>query len=68
MVGGGFDLDRVLDDAGEPVAEVLGRAAVEAEVELVEIGRQMLLADRTVVGAEQPALGEAEDQMDRWQP
>ena len=29
VVGGGLDLHRVLDDAGEAVAEVLGGAAVE---------------------------------------
>ena len=49
------------------MADALGGAAVEAEDELVEIGRQMLGADGAVVGAEQPALGEAEDQVDRRQ-
>ena len=46
------------------MADFLGGAAVEAEDVLVEIGREMLLADGAVVGAEQPAFGEAEDQVD----
>ena len=63
-VGGRLGEDGLLDQAGEAVADALGGAAVEAEDVLVEIGRQVLLADRAVVGAEQPALGEAEDQVD----
>jgi hypothetical protein len=47
----------MLDDAGEAVADALGGAAVEAEGELVEIGRQVLGLDRAVMGPEQPALG-----------
>ena len=45
----------------------VGGAAVEAEHELVEIGREMLGRDRAVVGAEQRTLGEAEHQVDRRQ-
>jgi hypothetical protein len=52
----------VLDDAREAVADAPGGAAVEAEHELVEIGRQVLVADSAVVGTEQPPLGEAEHQ------
>ena len=63
-VGGGRGEDRLLDQAGEAVADALGGAAVEAEDVLVEIGLEVLGADRTVVGAEQPALGEAEDEVD----
>src|SRR5947209_8176174 len=62
-VGAGLGLHRLLDEAGEAVADALGGAAIEAEDVLVEIGGQMLLADGTVAGAEQPALGEAEDEM-----
>ena len=40
---------------------------IQAEHELVEIGRQVLGRDRAVVGAEQPALGQAKDQVDRRQ-
>ena len=50
------------------MAEAPGGAAVEAEYELVEVGRKMLLADRAVMGAQQPALDEAEHQMDGGQP
>ena len=39
----------MLDHAGEAVAEVLGGAPIEAEHELVEIGRQVLCPDRAVV-------------------
>ena len=66
-VGGGWGEDGLLDQAGEAVADALGGAAVEAEDVLVEIGLEMLLADRAVMGAEQPALGEAEDEVDRRQ-
>src|SRR3954463_14546571 len=58
----------VLDEAGEAVADPLGGAAVEAERVLVEVGGEVLLAHRAVVGAQQPALDEAEDEMDRRQP
>ena len=34
-----------------------------AEDALVEIGREMLAPDGAVVGAEQPALGKAEDEV-----
>src|SRR3954454_13107342 len=63
-VGGGPGLYRLLDEAGEAVADALGGAAVEAKDVLVEIGGQTLLADRTVVGAQEPALGKAEHEMD----
>src|SRR4051794_6207922 len=42
VVADGAGADGLLDDAGEAVAEVFGGAAVEAEHELVEIGREML--------------------------
>ena len=62
-VGGRLGEDGLLDQAGEAVGDALGGPAVEAEDVLVEIGLQMLGADRAMVGAEQPALGEPED---RW--
>ena len=46
------------------MADALGGATIEAEHVLVEVGLEVLGADRPVMGAEQPALGEAEDQMD----
>ena len=48
--------DELLDDAGRDPPHALGLAAVVAERELVEIGLQMLGADRARVRAEQPAL------------
>src|SRR3954452_15107122 len=66
-VGGGPGADGLLDEPGEAVADALGGAAVEPEHVLVEVGRQVLAADRAVVGAQEPALGEAEDEMDAGQ-
>src|SRR3954469_22490591 len=67
-VAGRLDAHGVLDEAGEAVADPLGGAAVEAERVLVEIGGEVLLAHRAVVGAEEPALDEAQHQGDRRQP
>src|SRR5436305_5530261 len=67
-VAGRLDAHGVLDEAGEAVADPLGGAAVEAEHVLVEVGGEVPLAHRAVVGAEEPALGEAEDEMDAGQP
>src|SRR3954447_760944 len=58
----------LLDQAGEAMADALGGAAVEAEDVLVQVPLQVLLAHRPVVGAQEPALGEAEHQVDRGQP
>jgi len=63
-IGGGRGFDGVLDQAGEAVADGLGLPAVEAEDELVEVVLQVLGPDGAMVGAEQPALGEAEDEVD----
>jgi hypothetical protein len=49
------------------VADAARRATVEAEDELVEVGRQVLGPYRSPVGREQPPLGEAEDQAGRRQ-
>jgi hypothetical protein len=59
--------DGVLDQAGEVVADDLGFPAVEAEDELVEVVLQVLGADGAVVGAQEPTLGEAEDEVDGGQ-
>ena len=56
-----------LHEVGEAVADAPGGAAIEAEDELVEISRKVFRADGAVVGAEQPALGEAEHQVDGGQ-
>jgi hypothetical protein len=63
-VGGGRREDGLLDDAGEAVSDALGGPSIEAEDVLVEIGLQVFGADRPVVGAQQPALGEPEDEVD----
>src|SRR3954470_3570425 len=67
-IGGGPDLDRVLDQPGEAVADELSGAAIEAEHILVEVGGELLLAHSPVVGAQEPALDEAEDEVDAGQP
>ena len=61
-------VDGVLDQPGKAVADGVGVAAVEAEDELVKVALQVLGSDGAVVGAEEPALGEAEDEMDGRQP
>jgi hypothetical protein len=63
-IGGRRDLDGVLDEAGEAVAGGVGFPAVEAEDEFVEVALQVLGADGAVVGAEQSAFGQAEDEVD----
>src|SRR3954453_6993391 len=67
-VGGRPGADSLLDEAGEAVADAPSGAAVEPEHVLVEVGRQVLPADRAMMGAQQPALGEAEEEMDAGQP
>src|SRR3954469_10397092 len=67
-VAGRLDAYGVLDEAGEAVADPLGGGAGEAESVLVEVGGEVLLARRAVVGAREPALGEAEDEADAGQP
>src|SRR4051794_41297129 len=67
-VSGGPGLDGLLDQPGEAVADEGGGAAVEPEDVLVEVGGEVLLAHRAVVGAQEPALGEAEDEVDAGQP
>src|SRR3954452_22247117 len=67
-VSGGPGLDGLLDQPGEAVADEGGGAAVEPERVLVEVGGEVLLAHRAVVGAQEPALGEAEDEVDAGQP
>src|SRR3954469_22819768 len=67
-VGSRLGADGLLDEAGEAVADAPGGAAVEPEHVLVEVGRQGLGADRAMMGGPQPALGEAEDEVDTGQP
>src|SRR4051794_7410984 len=67
-VGSRLGADGLLDEAGEAVADAPGGAAVEPEHVLVEVGRQVLGADSAMMGAQQPALGEAEDEVDAGQP
>src|SRR4051794_18992483 len=50
-VSGGPGLDGLLDQPGEAVADEGGGAAVEPEDVLVEVGGEVLLAHRAVVGA-----------------
>src|SRR3954454_23461294 len=67
-VSGRPGLDGPLDQPGEAVADEGGGAAVEPEDVLVEVGGEGLLAHRAVVGAQEPALDEAEHEMDAGQP
>jgi hypothetical protein len=47
-----------LEHPVEDPAAVERAAAVEPEDELIEVGRQVSLADRALVGAQQPPLGQ----------
>ena len=50
-------------EAGQSFEEeraVARAAAVEAELELLQVERQMLVANRALVGAEQPAAQQAD--------
>src|SRR3954449_10557880 len=67
-VSGGPGPDGPLDQPGEAVADEGGGAAVEPEDVLVEIGGEVLLAHRAVVGAQEPALDETEHEVDAGQP
>src|SRR4051794_1962865 len=67
-VSGRPGLDGPLDQPGEAVADEGGGAAIEPEHVLVEVGGEVLLARRAVVGAQEPALDEAEDEVDAGQP
>ena len=48
--------DEAFDDAGGDAAHAVGLAAVVAEGELVEVGLQVLVADRACMRADEPAL------------
>src|SRR3954454_22114331 len=67
-VGGRGCEHGLLDQAGEAVADALGGAPVGAGDVLVQVPLQVLRADGAVMGAEQPALGEGEHEVDRRQP
>src|SRR5689334_1779731 len=67
-VSGQPGLDGLLDQPGEAVADEGGGAAVEPEDVLVEVGGEVLLAHRAVVGAQEPALDETEHEVDAGQP
>ena len=56
-------------DPAEELPSAAGVPTVEAEDELVQVGLQVRLLDRSVVGAEQPALGKGRDPVhSRQQP
>ena len=55
-VGDRLGEDRLVEQPVEEQAAAARAAAVEAEGELVEVGIEVLASDRTLVGAQQPAL------------
>src|SRR3954452_10624037 len=67
-VSGRPGLDGPLDQPGEAVADEGGGAAIEPEDVLVEVGGEVLIAHRAGEGAREPALDEAEHEMDAGQP
>ena len=56
FVGNRIDCDGLLEQPVEQLAPAARFAPVEAEDELVEIGIQMLQADRALVSRHEPAL------------
>jgi hypothetical protein len=56
--------DGELQHPVEDHASAARPTSVEAEDELVEVTLQVRLVDRTLVGAEQPSLGQRGDAMD----
>lgn len=59
--------DGELEHAVEDQAPTAGPAPVEAEAELVQVVLQVLVLDRALVGAQQPALGQGGDPVDPGQ-
>jgi hypothetical protein len=55
--------DGELENPVEDEASAAGGAAVEAEHELVEVALQVRPVDRSLVGAQQPPLGQGGDPM-----
>src|SRR5580700_7128334 len=53
-----------LEHAVEDQAPAAGPAPVEAEAELVQVALQVLVLDRALMGAQQPALGQGSDPVD----
>jgi len=61
VVGGGWGLHGLFEEAVEQQASRSGGTAVEPEGVLVEVGVEVLAADRALVGAEQPPLQQRGD-------
>ena len=59
--------DGELEYAVEDQAPAAGPAPVEAEAEFVQVALQVLVLDRALVGAQQPALGQGGDPVDPGQ-
>jgi hypothetical protein len=53
--------DGELEHAVEDQAPAAGPAPVEAEAEFVQVALQVLVLDRALMGAQQPALGQGRD-------
>ena len=56
--------DGEFEYAVEDQPPTAGPAPVEAEAELVQVALQVLVLDRALVGAQQPALGQGGDPVD----
>ena len=63
MVRNGSNLNTLLQKPAEEKSAELRLPSVEAERELVEVGLKMISLHRTLMGAQQPSLGEAGDPM-----
>jgi hypothetical protein len=51
------DGDSLLREAKEELASTLGSSAIEAERELIQVIFEVFMADRSLVGSNQPRFG-----------
>ncbi len=64
FVGDGVDHDRLLHEAIKELSPVARPASIEPKGELIEVELQVLVADRPLVGTQDPALQQGCDSMD----
>jgi hypothetical protein len=61
-----IDSDRLLREAEKELASTMGAAAIEAERELVQVIFEVLMADGSLVGPDQPSLQLGDDAVNPW--
>ena len=66
VVGHRIDGHSLLRKAKEELAATLGSPAIEAERELVQIVVEVLVADRSLVGSNQPRFEQGDHTVNPW--